>query len=148
MQQAKNSPQKQQWGRPFEKGQSGNPAGKPKGALNHSTRAVQALLDGESEALTRKAIDMALDGDTVALRLCLERLAPPVKDKPISVSLPPMGGAVDASQIMASVVSAMACGEITPSEAAAVAGVVETYRRTVETVDIERRLTVLEEKEP
>jgi hypothetical protein len=102
-----------------------------------------ALLDGEVEALTRKAVDLALSGDTVALRLCFERLAPPVKDKPISVSLPPLGDA-NASQIMSSVLSAMACGEITPSEAAAVAGVVETYRRSVETAEIESRLSVLE----
>lgn len=62
------------------------------------------------------------------------------------MSLPAMAGAEDASKAMASVVAAMAAGEITPSEAAAVAGVVETYRRTVETADMERRLTALEEK--
>ncbi len=128
----------------FRRGKSGNPAGKPKGALNHSTRAVLALLDGEAEALTRKAVVMALEGDTTALRLCLERLAPPAKDKPILVSLPPLATAGDASKAMAAVVASMADGSITPSEAAAVAGVVETYRRTVESAELERRLEVLE----
>ena len=57
----------------------GNP-GKPRGARHKATQAALALIDGEGEALTRKAIDMALAGDTVALRLCLERLAPPRKE--------------------------------------------------------------------
>jgi hypothetical protein len=60
----------------FQKGQSGNPHGKPKGALNHATRAAQMLLDGEANAITRKCIEMALAGDTIALRLCLERIVP------------------------------------------------------------------------
>ncbi|KIL97129.1 hypothetical protein CCC_00190 [Paramagnetospirillum magnetotacticum MS-1] len=81
------------------------------------------------------------------MRLCLERLAPPAKDKPVSVQLPSLAGAEDASKAMAVVVDAMASGEITPSEAAAVAGVIETYRRTIETNEIERRLVALEERE-
>jgi hypothetical protein len=140
-----NSGKKQGRGR-WRSGESGNPSGKPHGARNHATRAVMELLDGEADALTRKAVEMALAGDTTALRLCLERLAPPAKDKPVSVQLPSLVGAEDASKAMAVVVDAMASGEITPSEAAAVAGVVETYRRTVETADIERRLAALEER--
>ena len=52
----------------YKPGQSGNPKGKPKGALNHATRTVLELLDGEAEALTRKAVEKALEGDGVALR--------------------------------------------------------------------------------
>lgn len=74
----------------FGPGQSGNPAGRPKGSRNHTTRAVEALLDGEAEALTRKAIQLAQDGDTVALRLCLDRLLPVRKDRPITFDLPPI----------------------------------------------------------
>jgi Family of unknown function (DUF5681) len=58
--------------RPFKPGQSGNPAGKPKGARNRSTIAAETLLEGEAKALTRKAIELGLAGDTTALRLCLE----------------------------------------------------------------------------
>ena len=60
-------------GRRFEEGQSGNPAGRPKGARNRTTLAMQALLEGEAESLTRKAIEMAQEGDPVALRMCLDR---------------------------------------------------------------------------
>ena len=66
----------------FKPGQSGNPKGKPKGARHKATLAALELLDGEAEALTRKAVDLALEGDTTALRLCLERIAPPARMRP------------------------------------------------------------------
>ena len=56
----------------FQKGQSGNPRGRPAGSRNNATLACEALLEGQAEALTQKAVDMALAGDTVALKLCLE----------------------------------------------------------------------------
>jgi hypothetical protein len=141
---AENSAVKQPHPGQFRPGKSGNPAGKPKGALNHATRAVMALLDGEAEALTRKAVELALGGDPTALRLCLERLAPPAKDRPIKVSLPPLENMTDASRAMAAVVGEMAAGAITPSEAVAVAGVLEGYRRIIETADFEQRIEALE----
>ena len=72
---AENTAPKQR-GRPFRPGVSPNPAGRPKGARNKTTMAVEALLEGEAQALTRKALELALAGDTTALRLCLERIAP------------------------------------------------------------------------
>ena len=57
----------------FKPGTSGNPSGKPAGARNKTTLAVEALLDGEAEDLTRKAIELAKAGDMTALRLCLDR---------------------------------------------------------------------------
>ena len=65
--------EKKQRGKPFEKGQSGNLNGRPKGTRNKTTLAMEALLDGEAEAITRKAIEKAKEGDMVAIRLCLER---------------------------------------------------------------------------
>ena len=73
-------------GRPFP---PGNP-GKPKGTRHKATQAIQALLDGEGEALTRKAIELALAGDAMALRLCLDRLLPALRERPVSVELPPL----------------------------------------------------------
>jgi hypothetical protein len=61
---------------PFEPGKSGNPAGKLKGTRNKTTLAVEALLDGEAETITRKAIELAKEGNLTALRLCLDRIAP------------------------------------------------------------------------
>ncbi len=123
----------------------GNP-GRPKGSRHKTTLAIQALLDGEGEALTRKAIDMALAGDTTALRLCLERLAPPRKDAPVRFDLPPMESAASASAAMGAILASVASGELTPSEATGIAGLVEAYRKALETTELETRIKALEER--
>lgn len=110
------SKQKQGLKPPWPKGVSGNPKGKPKGCLNKATRAAQVLLKGEAEALTRKAVELALEGDTTALRLCLERLIPACKENPITLKLPKLKGAADIPQVLEVVMAAVAKGEITPSE--------------------------------
>jgi hypothetical protein len=70
----------------FKPGKSGNPSGKPKGARNKTTLAMEALLDGEAEAITRKAIEMAKAGDTTAMRLVMERLMAPRKDRAVPLA--------------------------------------------------------------
>src|ERR1700752_1845518 len=75
-------------GRPFEKGRSGNPGGRRLGSQNKATLAAAALLAGESEALTRKAVEMALAGDPTAMRLCMERVLPPCRERTVEFSLP------------------------------------------------------------
>jgi len=122
---------------------TGNP-GRPMGARHKATRAVEGLLEGQSEALTQKAIDLALEGDTPALRLCLERIAPPRKDSPVSFDLPAIESAAQASEAAQAVLRAVSEGEITPLEAAAVMTLVEQYRRTLETTELEARIAVLE----
>jgi len=124
----------------------GNP-GKPRGARHRATRAALALIDGEGEALTRKAIDMALAGDTVALRLCLERLAPPRKDAPVHFTLPTMEGAENAAAAMGAILASVASGDLTPGEGSAIAGLVEGYRKALETTEVEARLKALEAKQ-
>ena len=122
---------------------SGNP-GKPRGARHRATQAVEVLLDGQAEALTQKAVDMALEGDTTALRLCLEWIAPARKDGPIFVSLPPIKSAAGAAEAAAAIVNEVAAGEITPAEGAAVMSLLDQYRRTLEASDFEERLQALE----
>lgn len=122
---------------------AGNP-GRPKGTRHRATLAAEAILDGEADALTRKAVEMALAGDAVALRLCLDRIAPPRKDRPVTVDLPPLAAAADMTKAMARVVDAVAAGALTPSEGQAIAALVETHRRAVETADLETRIEALE----
>ena len=119
-------------------------AGRPKGARNKATQAVLALLQGEAEALSRKAIEMALSGDGVALRLCLDRIAPPRKDSPVQFPLPPMATARDAAEAAGAVLEAAADGVLTPTEAVQVMGLVDSYRRTLEVTELEARLVALE----
>jgi hypothetical protein len=121
----------------------GNP-GKPRGARHRATQAVLALLNGQAEALTRKAVDMALYGDVTALRLCLERIAPPRKDAPVTFALPAMTCARDAAHAAAAVLGAVSEGDLTPTEGAHIMALVETWRRTFETTELEARLTALE----
>jgi len=121
----------------------GNP-GKPRGARHKATQAALALLDGESGALTRKAVEMALAGDTTALRLCLERIAPPRRDCPVQFDLPSMQSARDAAKAAAAVLDAVAAGDLTPIEGAHIMALVETYRRTLETSELEGRVAALE----
>ena len=122
---------------------SGN-TGRPKGARNKKTLAIESLLEGQAEALTQTAISNALEGDGLALRLCMERIAPAPKDNPVSFPLPQMNNALDASQAASSVLIAVSEGNLTPIEATRVMGLIDSYRRTLELTEIEQRLLVLE----
>jgi hypothetical protein len=96
-------------GRPYEKGRSGNPAGRQTGSRNKVTLGAAAFLAGESEAVTRRAVELALAGDPTAMRLCLERILPPCRERTVKFALPPL------------VTSALASGAITPGEAERIA---------------------------
>ena len=129
----------------FRKGRSGNPKGRPAGTRNKATQTAELLLDGEAEALTRRAVELALAGDGMALRLCLDRIIPPRRGRPVQLGLAPVCGAADLGGTMAAITNAAASGAITPGEATELARVVEIFVRAVETSDFERRLTELEE---
>ena len=131
-------------GWPFEKGRSGNPLGRRVGCRNKTTIAAAALLAGEAEALTRMAVELALIGDPTALRLCLERILPPCRDRMVKFALPPIESAADIAAAMKAVTSALAGGLISPGEAATIAAVVDTFVRAIETSDFERRLRLVE----
>ena len=128
-------------GRPFK---PGNP-GKPKGCKHKLTMAAQTLLDGEAAALTRKAIDMALEGDSTAMRLCLERICPPRKMRFVSLDLPEAKTAEGVADAQAAIVDAVAGGELTPDEGTAIAGILEARRKAIETLDHEGRIATLEQ---
>src|SRR5258705_8372463 len=128
----------------FQPGQSGNPNGRPKGSRNASTLALEALLDGEAEALTRKAVDLALAGDITALRLCLDRILPPRKDRPVSFEMPKINNAQDARVASAALLEAVSSGNLTPSEASEVGKLIDAYVKTIELTEVLARLDKLE----
>src|SRR3954468_11991285 len=127
----------------FQKGESGNPQGKPKGTRHRVTIAAEILLEGEAEAITRKAIELAKAGDGPALRLCMDRIFPARKDRPVRFKLPALEEVADAVAANAALVAAVAGGELSPSEAAELAKVIEGYTRAIEATDIQDRLTKL-----
>jgi hypothetical protein len=140
-----NRPSRKARGRPFEKGKSGNTAGRPKGARNHTTLAAEALLDGEAEALIRKALKRALEeNDNVALRMCLDRVVPVRRDRRVSFTLPPLKSPEDIATAMDAILEAVASGEISPGEAVDISKLIETRMKAIELVELEQRISLLE----
>ncbi len=113
----------------FKPGQSGNPAGRPRGARNKATLATLALLDEAAPRLVREAIDRALDGDSLLLRCCVTRMVPVPRGRPVELDLAEGSAAGDVVASLAATVRAMAEGAISPLEAADVAEVLEGQRR-------------------
>ena len=122
-------------------------AGKPPGSRHRATLAVEALLDGEAEVLTRKAIELAMEGDTTALRLCLERIAPPRREAPVTVEIPTIKTAGDLPKAIAVLLQAAGRGDLTPGEAGRLAGLVGEAGKALELHDLEVRLQRLEEQQ-
>jgi hypothetical protein len=140
-------PQDSRW----KKGQSGNPNGRAAGSRNRATLAIEALLEGEGEALTRKAIELAKAGDMAALRLCLDRILPPRKDSPVAFDLPEMTTLNDAVPAMGALVKAVGQGDLTPAEAAELTKMVQAFAKIISKTGrgdpqmmLEKRLSKLE----
>jgi hypothetical protein len=129
---------------PFQKGHSGNPAGRPPGARCKATIIAETLLQGEAEALTRSAIERAMAGDMTALRMCLDRLAPPCRHRAVAFELPPLESAQDAAAALAAITAAVSAGELTPAEAADLFKLVDGFARLHEATILEQRVAKLE----
>jgi hypothetical protein len=129
---------------PFQKGQSGNPSGRPPGARNKATIIAETLLPGEAEALTRLAIERAKSGDMTALRMCLDRLVPPGRFRTIDFGLPPLEIAADAASALAAITSAVDAGELTPAETGDLFKLVDGFARILEATILEQRIAKLE----
>lgn len=140
---AENTAAKQR-GRPFEPGKSGNPNGRPKGSRNHATLLAEALLDDEAENITRKLIDKALEGDTTALRMCLDRLVAPRRERRVTFELPKIETAADAAKASATVLTECATGNLSTSEAAEIMALISSHVRVLEVTELEARIAKLE----
>jgi len=127
-------------GKPFV---PGNP-GRPRGARNRSTVAIEVLLEGEAEAIGRVCVERALEGDATALRLAMERIAPVRKGRPVRFPLPALDAAADLPRALRAVLAAVADGAVTPDEGLSLAQIIETRRRTFELVELEQRIAALE----
>ena len=142
---AESSREKQR-GRPFEPGQSGNPNGRPKGARNIVTRVVEALIEGQAEALGAKAVEKALEGDSPMLRALLSTLVPP-RERTVEFELPKIESAADALKASSGVIAACAAGELSPHEATEIMGLISTHVRTIEVAELEVGVTALEKRQ-
>jgi hypothetical protein len=131
-------------GHRFKKGQSGNPAGKPKGTRHRTTMLAERLMQKDAAEIVSAVISAAKGGDITAARIILERIAPPRKDSAVSFKLPPITSASDASGAMTAVLRAVAAGDVTPGEATDVGRLIETFIKTHEVSDLEKRIAALE----
>jgi hypothetical protein len=131
----------------FEKGQSGNPAGRAPGSKNRSTLMAQALLEGEAEELLRIAVKMAREGDSVALRLCLDRIAPRLRprDDAIAFELPQINTVADLLPALSAIAAGVASGDLTAEQAGHLTQLVHRWTEAVQVVDFDARLRKLEE---
>jgi uncharacterized protein DUF5681 len=128
----------------FQKGQSGNPAGRPRGSRNRSKVLFQDRLDADVEEIADKVVALAKAGDIAAIRLCVDRLMPVRKGEPVEFELPPFETAADIVRAAAGIAAAVSAGELTPSEAADLTKVLDMYVRALETAGFEERLMRLE----
>ncbi len=125
----------------FQKGESGNPDGRPPGIRDKRT-AMRELLVPHAEALVAKAVELALNGDSAALRICIDRLIPAAKAKDDPVSLPPLTGSLaDKGRI---VIDALGDEKLSPEEAGTILQALATQARIVEGDELEKRIAALE----
>jgi hypothetical protein len=129
----------------FKKGHSGNPGGRPLGTRNKATQIALQLLEGEAEKLSRKAVDLALDGDATALRLCLERLCAPIKERPVILKdIPSPRSLQDLPEITTALLGEITSGSILPSQAIGILKVLNAYQQQIEVAELEKRIEDLE----
>lgn len=130
-------------GHRFKKGESGNPAGRPKGSKNRATLLALAAMEGELEHIVRAIIDAAKAGDMAAARLIVDKLIPQAKDRPVSINLPAIADVAGCAAAQASIAQAVAVGDLLPAEGQVLSALVENQRRALETTSIAAKLDEL-----
>jgi Family of unknown function (DUF5681) len=131
----------------FQPGNPGGP-GRPQGSRNAATLALDQLADDAGKAILEKMVEAAKNGDLRAADLVLQRIWPVRKGRPLSLSLPlpVIKTATDVVTALGTVAGLVSAGEVTPDEGAALAAIFESKRRAIETVDLEARLSALEQE--
>ena len=129
----------------FQPGESGNPAGRPRGARNKRTLAAESLFDRDATTIIEQLITLAKEGDIAAIRMCIDRIFPRPRDVAVAFELPPMTTAADAVVAMGAVVQAIGDGDLSAHEGAQLAKVVAGFSQTIETADLQQRVCETEE---
>lgn len=128
----------------FKKGQSGNPAGRPKGSKDRRSE-YRELFKSAAPELVEKAIQLALGGDVVALRMCIDRIAPVARENPVSpVLLPSLDSAESVCMAHNQITQKLASGELLPSEASVLSSLLDKSMKLVELLNLEKRIEKME----
>jgi hypothetical protein len=131
-------------GRPFQLGNTLG-RGRPPGSRNKIASPLQQTLEEHAETLTKKCVHMALQGNTIAMRLCMERLLPVRRQRVLEFKLPPTKTMADLSAASETVVRGVSRGVLTPGEGQAFTVMLDGRRRMIETEELDARLRTLEE---
>ena len=121
-------------------GQSGNPKGRTPGSgeIGKLRASISQHVPGIIDAMVSKA----MEGDSGAARLLLERALPPIKasDQVHTLNLPE-GTLTEQGR---AVLSAVAAGELPPAQGAQLVAAIGQLARVVEIDELERRIAALE----
>jgi hypothetical protein len=129
-------------GRPFK---AGNP-GRPPGSKNKTTQIVEQLIEGQAEQLVQKVLELGHAGDVACLKMLFDRLSPPRKGQPVNIDFPPIKTPHDVLEAIASVLTAIGDGRLTPDEASAISLVIERSRQVIQLQEVLKRIDALEQK--
>lgn len=129
----------------FEAGVSGNPKGRPRGIADKRTE-IRNLLYPHAEALVQKTIELALAGDSTALRICLERLIARAKSNTAAVPIDnfDLTKAENLPLAGSNILQAVSREELTLEEAKIACDLIETQRKLIETANLEARVNSIE----
>jgi hypothetical protein len=131
-------------GRPFEPGNRFG-RGRPKGSRNRRTLEAQALFDEYKEPIIKKCIAKALEGDSRAIALCIERILPPLRDVAVRLRMKKLEKLKDIESATQLLVEDMGKGKLTPQEAGRVYGILADIRNYREAEEMESRIAALEQ---
>ncbi len=128
-------------------GVSGNPSGRKHGSKNNVTVASANLIEGDGEALTRKLIDLALDGNVSCFRHAIDRLHPVKRSTPIKLEgMPAVHDIKSAAEASAFLLEKVSAGEVSPQDAEMISRLVDKFISATKWVDIEQELQRLTER--
>lgn len=138
--------EKMQKNQKFQKGRSGNPKGKIKGTKNKATLVAEQLLQGELEAICRRLLQEAVEGNMQAIKMVLDRLLPPKRNISLAIDLPKLENSSDALKAIAYVTMAVSRGDLSIDDGEALSKMIEIYIKAMEAHDYETRLSMIEQK--
>jgi hypothetical protein len=124
---------------PFQPGQSGNPAGRPRGSRNKRTIIVEKLLDDSAGDLTTAAINRATEGDPAALRACMDRIAPRLRRRPLDFTLPDLVTLADTPVAFSEITQGLAACDLDVEEASALMRAVREFTFALAAVERDQR---------
>jgi hypothetical protein len=124
----------------FQPGQSGNPAGRAVGSRNKKTIAMEEAFLAQAEALVQNVVDRAMAGEPAAMRLCMERVLPVGRGRPLPIDLPTIRSAEDAQAAATVIAGALKEGAISAREAVDLLRVVEGFTRLAGAIEIIKKI--------